>query len=110
MTKADIVTEVYEKVGLSKKEASEIVEFVLDTIKNTLKDGETVKLAGFGNFVVRQKGKRKGRNPKTGEEIEITPRKVVTFKPSMVFKGYVGTSGSLSSEKAAPAGMAAEQK
>ena len=94
MTKADIVTEVYEKVGLSKKEASEIVEFVLDTIKNTLKSGQTVKLAGFGNFVVRQKGKRKGRNPKTGEEIEITPRKVVTFKPSMVFKGYVGTGNS----------------
>ena len=89
MTKADIVTEVYEKVGLSKKEAAEIVEMVLETIKNTLKEGETVKLAGFGNFVVRQKGPRKGRNPKTGEEIEITPRKVVTFKPSMVFKGFV---------------------
>ncbi len=89
MTKADIVAEVYEKVGLSKKEAAEIVELVLDMIKGTLQRGETVKIVGFGNFVVRKKGPRKGRNPKTGEEIEITPRKVVTFKPSMVFKGFV---------------------
>ncbi len=89
MTKADIVSEVYEKVGLSKKEATDIVETVLDTIKDTLKSGETVKIAGFGNFVIRGKGSRKGRNPKTGENIEITPRKVVTFKPSMIFKDFV---------------------
>ncbi len=89
MTKADIVSEVYEKVGLSKKEATDIVETVLDTIKETLKVGETVKIAGFGNFVIREKGSRKGRNPKTGENIEITPRKVVTFKPSMIFKDFV---------------------
>ena len=89
MTKADIVSEVYEKVGLSKKEATDIVETVLDTIKDTLKTGETVKIAGFGNFVIREKGSRKGRNPKTGENIEITPRKVVTFKPSMIFKDFV---------------------
>lgn len=89
MTKADIVSEVYERVGLSKKEATEIVETVLDTIKDTLKGGETVKIAGFGNFVIRDKGARKGRNPKTGENIEITPRKVVTFKPSMIFKEFV---------------------
>jgi integration host factor subunit alpha len=89
MTKADIVSEVYEKVGLSKKEATDIVETVLDTIKDTLKAGETVKIAGFGNFVIREKGSRKGRNPKTGENIEITPRKVVTFKPSMIFKDFV---------------------
>jgi integration host factor subunit alpha len=89
MTKADIVSEVYEKVGLSKKEATDIVETVLDTIKDTLKSGETVKIAGFGNFVIRDKGSRKGRNPKTGENIEITPRKVVTFKPSMIFKDFV---------------------
>ncbi|HEY3346380.1 MAG TPA: integration host factor subunit alpha [Nitrospirota bacterium] len=89
MTKADIVSEVYEKVGLSKKEATDIVETVLETVKETLKAGETVKIAGFGNFVVRDKGSRKGRNPKTGENIEITPRKVVTFKPSMIFKDFV---------------------
>jgi integration host factor subunit alpha len=89
MTKADIVSAVYEKVGLSKKEATDIVETVLDTIKETLKEGEMVKIAGFGNFVIRNKGARKGRNPKTGENIEITPRKVVTFKPSMIFKEFV---------------------
>ncbi|MBI5199352.1 MAG: integration host factor subunit alpha [Nitrospirae bacterium] len=89
MTKADIVAQIYEKIGLSKKEASEILEIVLGTIKGTLKEGEIVKIAGFGNFSVRKKGARKGRNPKSGEDIEITPRKVVTFKPSVVFKGLV---------------------
>jgi len=89
MTKADIATQIYERIGLSKKEASEILEIVLDTIKDTLKEGEMVKIAGFGNFSVRKKGARRGRNPKSGEEIEITPRKVVTFRPSMVFKGLV---------------------
>ncbi len=89
MTKADIVAQIYEKIGLSKREASEILEIVLSVMKGTLKDGETVKIAGFGNLSVRKKGARKGRNPKSGEEIEITPRKVVTFKPSVVFKGIV---------------------
>lgn len=92
MTKADIVAQIYEKIGLSQKEASEILEIVLSTVKGTLKEGETVKIAGFGNFSVRKKGSRKGRNPKSGEEIEITPRKVVTFKPSMVFKEDVNKS------------------
>lgn len=97
MTKADIVEEVYSRVGFSKKESSEVVETVLETIKKSLTNGETVKIAGFGNFVIRGKGSRKGRNPKTGEEIEITPRKVVTFKPSQVLKEYIlslKTSGS----------------
>jgi integration host factor subunit alpha len=89
MTKADIVEEVYSRVGFSKKESSEVVETVLETIKRTLERGEMVKIAGFGNFVVRNKGSRKGRNPKTGQEIEITPRKVVTFKPSQVFKEHI---------------------
>lgn len=89
MTKAEIVVQIYEKIGLSKREASEMLEIVLSTIKGTLKEGETVKIAGFGNFSVRKKGARKGRNPKSGEEIEITPRKVVTFKPSVVFKGLI---------------------
>ncbi len=89
MTKADIVEEVYSRVGFSKKESSEVVETVLETIKKTLGRGEMVKIAGFGNFVIRSKGSRKGRNPKTGEEIEITPRKVVTFKPSQVFKEHI---------------------
>jgi integration host factor subunit alpha len=89
MTKADIVEEVYSRVGFSKKESSEVVETVLETIKNTLEKGDMVKIAGFGNFVIRSKGPRKGRNPKTGQEIEITPRKVVTFKPSQVLKEHI---------------------
>ncbi len=88
MRKADIANEIYERIGISKKEAADIVETVLNTIKGVLRKGETVKIAGFGNFVVRSKRARKGRNPKTGEEIGITPRRVVTFRPSQVFKKY----------------------
>ncbi len=89
MRKADIAGEVSEKVGISKKDAEEIIDLVLDTIKARLKNGEQVKIARFGNFIVRNKRPRKGRNPRTGEEIGITPRKVVTFRASQVFKGYV---------------------
>jgi integration host factor subunit alpha len=89
MTKADIISEVFDKVGLPKQDAEEMVEMILDLIKQTLKESETVKLSGFGNFVVRKKNSRKGRNPKTGQEIEITPRKVVSFRPSMIFKEHV---------------------
>ena len=92
MRKADIANEIYEQIGLSKKEAAEIIETILDTIKSILQKGETVKIAGFGNFVVRSKRSRKGRNPKTGEEIGITPRRVVTFRPSQVFKKFVNRS------------------
>ena len=89
MRKADIASEVYDQIGLSKKEAAEIIETILDIIKGVLQKRETVKVAGFGNFVVRSKRARKGRNPKTGEEIGITPRHVVTFRPSQVFKKLV---------------------
>ena len=89
MKKVDIANELYEKIGISKKEALDIVELVLDTLKESLKNGEVVKIAGFGNFVVRNKRERKGRNPKTGEEIGISPRKVVTFRPSHIFKQHV---------------------
>lgn len=82
MTKADIVEKVFEKIGLSKKEAQEIIEILFDTIKQSLVDGESVKISGFGTFNVRQKMSRKGRNPKTGEELEITPRRVISFKVS----------------------------
>lgn len=92
MRKADIANEIYEKIGISKKEASEIVEMILNTMKDTLCSGESVKIAGFGNFLVRSKRARRGRNPKTGEEIKITPRKVVTFRPSQIFKKYVNRS------------------
>ncbi len=92
MRKADIANEIYEQIGLSKKEAAEIIETILNTIKGVLQKGETVKIAGFGNFVVRSKRSRKGRNPKTGEEIGITPRRVVTFRPSQVFKKFVNVN------------------
>ena len=87
MTKADIIEAVYEKVGgFSKKEAAEIVEAVFNSIKETLELGEKIKISGFGNFVVREKKARIGRNPQTGEEITISARRVLTFKPSQVLK------------------------
>lgn len=86
MTKADIIEQIYEKVGFSKKESSEIVELVFDTLKETLEKGEKIKISGFGNFVVRSKRSRTGRNPQTGEAIQIQPRRVLTFRPSQVLK------------------------
>ena len=86
MTKADIVERIYEKVGFSKKEASEVVESIFEIIKARLEQGDKVKISGFGNFVVNHKRPRKGRNPQTGEEIIITGRKVLTFKASQVLK------------------------
>ena len=89
MTKADIVEQIYEQVGFSKKESAELVEKVFDAIKTTLAEGEKVKISGFGNFVVRGKNSRKGRNPQTGQEILLEARKVLTFKPSLVLKNLL---------------------
>lgn len=89
MTKADIVNLVFEKVGLPKNEAQEMVETVFDTIKQTLIAGESIKISGFGTFNVRKKNSRIGRNPKTKEEVEITPRRVVTFKVSDQIKELI---------------------
>ena len=90
MTKADIIEQVYENLGgLSKKESAEIVEKVFEAIKTALERGEKIKISGFGNFVVREKKERTGRNPQTGEEIRILPRKVLTFKPSQVLKNAI---------------------
>jgi len=86
MTKADLIESIYEKVGLSKEESSRIVELVLESLKDTLENGEKVKISGFGNFVVRTKRSRRGRNPQTGSEIQITARKVLTFKSSPILK------------------------
>jgi integration host factor subunit alpha len=91
MTKADIVDQVYQKVGFSKKESAEIVDLVFEIIKETLERSENIKISGFGSFVLRQKRARRGRNPQTGEEIEITPRKVLTFKPSLGLKKAINT-------------------
>jgi integration host factor subunit alpha len=89
MTKAEIVEQIYERVGFSKKEAAELVEKVFDIMKETLAQGEKVKISGFGNFVVRQKNARKGRNPQTGQEILLEARRVLTFKPSLVLKNVL---------------------
>ncbi len=89
MTKADIVEHIYERVGFSKKESAELVEKVFQTIKETLAEGEKVKISGFGNFVVRPKNARKGRNPQTGQEILLEARRVLTFKPSLVLKNVL---------------------
>jgi len=89
MTKADIVNALFEKVGLPKKEAQDVIELILNTMKETFVQGESIKISGFGTFNVRSKASRKGRNPKTGTEIEITPRKVVTFRPSNQLKEFI---------------------
>jgi integration host factor subunit alpha len=90
VTKADIIERVYEKVGgFSKKEASEVVEAVFDAMKDVLAEGDKVKISGFGNFVVRDKKQRIGRNPQTGQPIPITARRVLTFKPSQVLKSVL---------------------
>ncbi|MGE0614552.1 MAG: integration host factor subunit alpha [Bacteriovoracia bacterium] len=92
MTKADIVEALYEKIGFSKKEAADLVELVFDTLKGTLSQGQKIKISGFGNFVIREKRARIGRNPQTGESIEITARRVLTFRPSQVLRAEVNTS------------------
>ncbi len=86
MTKVDIVEAIYEKVGFSKKEVAKIVESIFDIIKEHLQHHDKIKISGFGNFVIRNKRARRGRNPQTGDDIEITPRRILTFKPSQVLK------------------------
>ncbi|MDX8397553.1 MAG: integration host factor subunit alpha [Mariprofundaceae bacterium] len=86
MTKAEIANIIYERVGLSKKESAQIVETVLNEMKRSLESGEDVKLSGFGHFIVREKHARRGRNPKTGDDITIAPRSVVTFRASQLLK------------------------
>ncbi len=86
MTKADIVEIVYEKVGYSKKDVAVVIEKIFEALKETLEQGEKVKISGFGNFSVRQKRARRGRNPQTGGEITIDERKVMTFKASQLLK------------------------
>ncbi len=90
VTKAGLFDAVYRNIeGISKQEAQELVEIILEIIKETLEEGEDVKIAGFGKFQLRDKHPRKGRNPQTGEEITITSRRVLTFKPSPVLKAAI---------------------
>jgi integration host factor subunit alpha len=89
VTRADLCEAVYQKVGLSRTESASLVELVLSEICDRLASGETVKLSSFGSFVVREKGERIGRNPKTGIEVPIEPRRVMVFKPSNVLKARI---------------------
>ncbi|MBS0308735.1 MAG: integration host factor subunit alpha [Proteobacteria bacterium] len=92
LTKAELAELLFEQVGLNKREAKDMVETFFDEIRNALERGESVKLSGFGNFQLRDKPQRPGRNPKTGEEIPITARRVVTFHASQKLKGMVEES------------------
>lgn len=89
LTKAELADMLYQEVGLNKREAKEMVEAFFDQIRLTLEKGESVKLSGFGNFELRNKPQRPGRNPKTGEDMPITARRVVTFHPSNKLKTLV---------------------
>lgn len=89
ITRADLAEAVYEEVGLSRNESSDLVEAVLDEISDALVLGDHVKISSFGSFTVKEKGERIGRNPKTGVEVPILPRKVLTFRASHVLKGRI---------------------
>ena len=91
ITRAQLSEAVYEEVGLSRNESADLVESVLEEMVNALSDGETVKISSFGSFSIRQKSQRMGRNPKTGEEVPILPRKVIIFKPSHVLKNRINS-------------------
>ncbi len=89
LTKADLATRLHEEIGLNKREAKEMVELFFESIRSELEMGSPVKLSGFGNFELKDKKERPGRNPKTGEEIPIASRRVVTFKSSQILKARV---------------------
>lgn len=91
LTRADLTEAVYRNVGLSRNESADLVENILETMASRLELGETVKLSSFGTFAVREKSQRIGRNPKTGEEVPIKPRRVLTFRPSHVLKDQINT-------------------
>ena len=95
LTKAEIADRLFDEVGLNKREAKEFVDAFFEEIRNALEGGENVKLSGFGNFQLRDKNQRPGRNPKTGEEIPISARRVVTFRPGQKLRArveaYVGS-------------------
>jgi integration host factor subunit alpha len=93
MTKIDIIQNVCDKLGFSKKDSAKIVESVFDVMKDHLEKGEKIKISGFGNFVVKEKKSRRGRNPQSGQEIEITARRVLTFKSSQVLRRALNAKG-----------------
>ena len=99
LTRADLAEAVFQKVGLPRNESAEIVELVLREIVSSLEQGHTVKLSSFGSFGIRSKGQRVGRNPKTGQEVPITPRRVLVFRASNIMKQRINEA--LSRRKAA---------
>ena len=99
LTKADMAERLFEELGLNKREAKDMVESFFEEVRLSLENGEGVKLSGFGNFDLREKGERPGRNPKTGEEIPITARRVVTFRPGQKLKARVEAYAGTESEQ-----------
>lgn len=91
LTKADMVEKLFNELGFNKREAQDIVEMFFTEIRHSLENGHQVKISGFGNFDLRDKGERPGRNPKTGQEIPISPRRVVTFRPGQKLRARVGS-------------------
>ncbi|MCL4679527.1 MAG: integration host factor subunit alpha [Alphaproteobacteria bacterium] len=89
ITRADLAEAVYQQVGLSRNESADLVEVLLNEISNTLIAGDNVKISSFGSFTIREKGERVGRNPKTGVEVPISPRKVLVFRASHVLKDKI---------------------
>lgn len=89
VTRSHLAEMIYAEVGLSRNESADLLEAVLERMSATLEAGETVKISGFGTFSVRQKGRRIGRNPKTGEEVPILPRRVLVFRPSHVLRARI---------------------
>ena len=94
LTRSDLSEAVYREIGLSRNESAEMVETILSRIVEALISGETVKISSFGTFAVRDKGARMGRNPKTGEEVPIDPRRVLVFRPSHILKDRVNSGTS----------------
>jgi integration host factor subunit alpha len=92
MTKAELVEHVSEKIGGPKKVSQDVVEAIFELMKETLHEGDKIKISGFGNFILRDKRPRKGRNPQTGDDIEITARRVLTFRPSQILKQHLNES------------------
>ena len=98
LTKADMVESLFNELGLNKREARELVDLYYEELRASLAVGDQVKLSGFGNFDLRDKNERPGRNPKTGEEVPILPRKVLVFRPSQVLKSRISGAKSDASE------------
>lgn len=89
LTRADLSEAVYHEIGLSRSESAQLVEQVLDSMSDAIVDGQNVKVSSFGSFIIRKKGGRVGRNPKTGQEVPIEPRSVLTFRPSQILRDRI---------------------